>query len=560
MIAPDRIAGRRKIPPLTLLRAFWKRKLLAGVVTLLTAATGLGIVYSLPAIYRSETLILVESQRIPEEFVRATVETNLQDRLSSLSQQILSYTRLLEIVKQFDLYKEDRAKRPEEEIIERMRSDIQITIEKGWSRDRPGAFRIAYEGKDPQVVERVANELGNLFIGENLKAREVQALGTSEFLDTQVAEAAGRLRDQEAKLGQYKQKFTGQLPQQENALIAEMGRLQVQLQGVQDAMNRTQQNQVMIESALAAAQESSSALEKMAGRVAAGAENPSEQTRGGSGAMASSEAIQSELDTLRARYTDSHPSVKAARELLAKAREREKNAAASVKLAEDPVGAAPGRAPQARETSQSFTLSQSLLREKERVKGLQAQRGVAVQQLAALAVDQKALLTQIEAVQSRVSRLPVREQEMASVTRDYEISKANYQSLLDKKLAAQMATEMERNQKSERFKVLDTARVPEKPISPNRPLFGALSGLVALVLGVGLGMGLELRRGTVLGEWEMPGDVPVLGRVPIIPEDAASADRGGRRRKLRLAAALSVLLLVMAGAVGAGLYLRWFSI
>ena len=326
MIAPDRVARRRKLPPLTLLRAFWKRKLLAGVVALFVAVVGLGIVYSLPATYRSETLILVESQRIPEEFVKATVETNLQDRLSSLSQQILSYTRLLEVVKQFDLYKEDRASRPEEEIIERMRSDIQITIEKGWSRDRPGAFRVAYEGKDPQLVERVANRLGSLFIDENLKAREVQALGTSEFLDQQLTEATRRLSEQEALLGKYKQKFTGQLPQQENALIAEMSRLQVQLQGVHDAMNRTQQNQLMIESALAAAQESSSAIEKMVQQIAAEAENPSEQPRGGSVSMATSEVIQRQLDMLRARYTDNHPEVKAAQELLAKAREREKNA------------------------------------------------------------------------------------------------------------------------------------------------------------------------------------------------------------------------------------------
>jgi uncharacterized protein involved in exopolysaccharide biosynthesis len=388
----------------------------------------------------------------------------------------------------------------------------------------------------------------------------VQALGTSEFLDNQLVEAGKRLRDQEALLGQYKQKFSGQLPQQENALIAEMGRLQVQLQGVQDSMNRTQQSKVVTESALAAAQESSSALEELARQIAAGAEYPSELPRGGSAAMATSEVIQRELDALRARYTDSHPMVKAAQGLLAKAREREKNAAALLAAAEEPVAAGPGKPPQAKEISKSFTLSQSLLREKERVTGLQAQREVTLQQLAALEQDKKAILKQLEAVQSRVSRLPVREQELATVNRDYEISKANYQSLLDKKLAAQMATEMERNQKSERFRVLDPARVPERPISPNRPLFGALSGLVALVLGVGLGLGVELRRGTVLGEWEMPGDVPVLGRVPIIPEDATSDSRDGRRRKLRLAAALSVLLLVMAGVVGAGLYLRWFSI
>lgn len=557
MITPDRTVGERKIPPLSLLRALWKRKLLAGVVILFTAALGVGIVYSLPAIYRSETLILVESQRIPEEFVKSTVETNLQDRLSSLSQEILSYSRLLGVVKQLDLYKEDRASRPEEEIIERMRADIHITIEKGWSKDRPGAFRVAYEGKDPRLAERVANRLGSLFIDENLKTREGQALGTSEFLDNQLNEAAKRLQEQEAKMGRYKLKYSGQLPQQENALIAEMGRTQVQLQGVQDAISRAQQNKVMAESLLSAAQESSAALEDMARQVAAGADVPHELPTNRSVAL-SSTTIERELDVLRTRYTENHPAVRVTKELLAKVQAREEAASAASAPAEDTAGAAT-RGPQQTETAKAPAFSQSVLREKERVKGLQAQREVAVQQLAALEADQKSLLKQLEAIQGRVSTLPLREQEMAAVTRDYEISKADYRSLLDKKLAAQMATEMERNQKSERFKVLDTARVPVMPIRPNRPLFGALSGLLAVVLGVGVALGTELRRGMVLGEWEMPGDVLVLGRVPIIPEDAPEI-RIPRSRKLRLVAAVGVLLLLVAGAVGAGLYFRWFPV
>jgi polysaccharide chain length determinant protein (PEP-CTERM system associated) len=560
MIAPDRTAGTWKIPPLSLLRAFWKRKRLAGTVTLVAAAVAVVVVYRLPAVYRSETLILVESQRIPEEFVKSTVETNLQDRLSSLSQQILSYTRLLEVVNQFDLYREERASLAEEQIIEKMRSDIDLTVEKGWAKDRPGAFRIAYEGRDPKVVERVANRLGSLFIEENLKTREVQALGTSEFLDTQLAEAAKRLQEQEARLGQYKLKYSGQLPQQENALIAELSRLQVQLQGIQDAINRTQQGKLMTESALAAAEESESALEQITKQVSAGAESPAELSRSQSLGMVSSESIERELDMLRTRYTDNHPAVKAAQELLAKAREREAKASAIPALARNAGEAAAGTADQAKEAAKSLPLSQSVLKEKERIKGLRAQREVAVQQLSALETDRKALLKRIEAVQARVSTLPIREQELATVTRDYEISKANYQSLLDKKLAAQMATEMERNQKSERFRVLDAARVPERPIWPNRPLFGAAGGLVAVVLGIGLGLGVELPRGVVLGEWEMPKDVPVLGRIPVIPEEDASRTRSRKRRKLCLAAALGMLLLAAAGAVGVGLYFQWFSI
>lgn len=554
MIAPDRAVGKKKIPPLSLFRAFWKRKVLAGVVFVLAAAIGLGIVYALPAIYRSETLILVESQRIPEEFVKATVETNLQDRLSNLSQQILSYERLRGVVKKFGLYKEELATRPEEEVIGRMRSDISLTPEKGWSKDRPGAFRIAYEGKDPKLVERVASELASLFLEKNLETREVQAIGTSDFLNNQLTEAAKRLEDQEALLGTYKQRFSGELPQQENALIAEMSRMQVQLQGIQDGINRAQQAKVMTESALVSAQESASSLEEFAGKISASAEIPVPEGPRGSMAAASSVMIQRELDSLLLQYKPSHPAVRLAQALLAKAQEREKLAAATA--AEAPT---PASAPPAKDIGKSFTLSQTVLREKQRVKGLQAQLEAIGRQIDALEKDQKTLLKQIEGVQARVARLPIREQELAKVTRDHEISKASYQSLLDKKLSAQMATDMERNQKSERFVVLDAARVPTVPVRPNRPLFGGLSILAALLLGPGLALGMELRRGRVLGEWEMPGDIPILGRVPILPEDAPEGGKS-RSRKLRLVATACLLMLMAAGAVGAGLYFRWFPV
>jgi hypothetical protein len=162
--------------------------------------------------------------------------------------------------------------------------------------------------------------------------------------------------------------------------------------------------------------------------------------------------------------------------------------------------------------------------------------------------------------EGRLSRLPVREQEMAQVTRDYEISKANYRSLLDKKLSAEMSTDMERRQKSERFTVIDPARVPEKPFKPNRPLFWSLGVAAGLILGIASGVALELRKNVVLGEWELPDGVSVLGRLPYIDMAVPPVRSGSGRirsllanRKLRLAVVSSAVFSLL-GIAAVGFY------
>jgi hypothetical protein len=166
----------------------------------------------------------------------------------------------------------------------------------------------------------------------------------------------------------------------------------------------------------------------------------------------------------------------------------------------------------------------------------------------------------MSATQARVGKLPLREQEMAQITRDYEISKANYRSLLDKKNAAEMATDMERRQKSERFTIIDPARAPEKPVQPNRPLLYTLASVLSLVLGLAVGFGREYRKGVLLGEWELPPDLNIIGRLPVIRIAAASEEAGAPQpgkparpalARRRWAVVASGLLLAIALAVGA---------
>ena len=263
MIAQKSGALKPELTPLSLARMLWKGKLGAALIALGGGAITFAVVHYLPAVYRSEALILVDSQRIPEKYVSSSVNSEVQDRLMTIRQQILSTTRLLKIIDSFGLYKEERKKLVQEEIIEKMQQDISIKIEKGWVRDRPGAFRVGYEGQNPALVTEVANQLANLFIEENLRAREKEAEGTADFIENQLKEAKKTLDDLEARVSQYKLQHNGELPQQETSLSGTLNRLQVELQGNQDGLNRAQQNRIVLQSNLTMAEASEAALARV---------------------------------------------------------------------------------------------------------------------------------------------------------------------------------------------------------------------------------------------------------------------------------------------------------
>ena len=575
-------AGRKfRLQPLSLVRMFWKHKLLCVLVWAAVTVCSAAVVYKLANVYRAEAVILVESQRIPEKLVAPTINDDLKDRLSSLSQQILISTRLLEIVTKFDLYHEERGARTQEEIIEMMRGDIGIQLETSWAEakkadSRPSAFRVTYEGPNPTVVAQVANQLATLFIDENIQAREVQAVGTSEFLASQLDAAKLRLEEQESKLGEYKLKFNGQLPEQENALIAEASQIQVHLQGLNQEIDRIEQTRAMQETALASAQASETAISQLFEQLNSPAQARAIASASGEPAK-TSERLQEELEKLMLVYTDQHPDVRRLRDLIPLTRKEEE------KHENPPNKAAPGSGPvdsatKAPEDASSVSmivtvpkirneralqLSEALIRSKEETEKLKTQQDLAAKEIARLKDERKTVQARLDSLQKGIGRLPIREQELASIKRDYEISKANYQSLLDKKLSAEMATDMERRQKAERFTIIDPARVPEKPVKPNRPLLYALCSFGGLLLGIASAMGRELKTNAILGEWELPKGVPVLGRIPrIVPAVALPSPDGlspnVTRNKVRLALIWSSALVVALG-VAAGFYFGKFG-
>jgi len=505
------------ISPLSVAKAVWDHKYLCAALWVALTCGSVYVIYRLPAVYRAETAILVESQHIPERYVSATVTPDLQDRLNVLSEQVLSASRLNEMIEKYDLYKQDRKRLVREELLAKMRSDITIKPSRA-GVSGPGAFRISYQGPNPVIVAQVANQIGSFFIDENIRQRATEAEGTSEFLEHQMSEAKKRLEEQEGMLSQYKLAHSGELPEQENALLSTIGQTKVQLVGVQDALNRAQQNKIMLESSLSNAQASTSVSQTLS---ATPSTEPSEA--GGSEAPApqpqkESQRLTTQLAALTIRYGPQHPEVRRIKAELQRALDAEAlaespstepehsetanakaPAAASGRLRQIPSGAAPG-----------------LPMHHERIDNLKVQIATADREIEGLNNERRSIQLNLSSLEKHIENLPLREQQLASVTRDYETTKAAYQSLLDKKLAADVAADMEKRQKAERFVPLEIARVPEKPIKPQRQLLAAGAALFALALSMALGAALEFRKGVMLGEWELPGSVTILGRIPVM--------------------------------------------
>lgn len=481
-----------EISPLSLARTLWKSKTLIGLIWIFLCLLSGAAVYMIPPEYRAEAVILVDGQKIPERYVASTANADVQDRLATISQQILATDHLQKIIDAYHLYERERARLPQEEIIETMRKDIKIVLERGWSQERPGAFRISYQGRDPFTVAEVANQIGNLFIEENLRTRENHAEGTSEFIEDQLQEAKKALSALEGQVEEYKLKHKGELPEQESSLAGALSRAQVELQSNQDAIAQAEQSKTMLSTSLSMAESTAQVLERAAAR------SPS-PVAPAAGATSSSAALQAQLDALRLRYTAQHPDVQRLEKLLGQARQAE-----AATRQDNPAAPAPE------------PVLGDLLQQRERIASLRTEHGLASHELDLRTAARKNILKTIAALESRMDALPVREHELTALSRDYEIAKANYKSLLDKRIAANMATALEHRQQGERFTMIDPAQPPSKPFSPDRLAWLSLAAMLSLAIAVVAGMAREMQRNVLLGEWELPPEIPILGRITAI--------------------------------------------
>jgi succinoglycan biosynthesis transport protein ExoP len=480
---------------LSIARMLWNKRWLVLALWLALSALGIFVAWALPPVYKAEAVVLVDSQKIPEAFVSSTVQGDVADRLALISQSVMTSSRLLQIIKDFGLYAHELDHLTREELLGKIREDIKVEFEKNWTGDRMKAFRLSYQGRDPKVVADVTNRLAGLYVAENTRARENQAEQTVQFLSKQLREAKLSLDAQDQKVARFKQEHNGSLPEQENSLLASLSNATVEMQGIQASIARAEENKLTLEASLAAAESSAANLQASLAREAKG-------LSGGASAVPRSVTLAEQLRAMRLKYTADHPDVKTLERALEEARRQE---------AEQPTASTPDPI-----DNRPVRTSPELMQLHERVASLRAQIDAVNHQIASYEKQRDQLSASVGDYQARMGRLPLVEQEMADLKRNYDESAASYNSLLQKKLAAGIATDMERSQKSERFTVIDPAHAPQTPQKPMRLVIALASVAIGLVLALAVGLGLEFRKGTLLGEWELPAGTVVLGRVPPI--------------------------------------------
>lgn len=456
---------------------------------LIAAATAVWV-HRLPDQYRSETVILVVPQRVPESYVRSTVTTRIEDRLQSLVQQILSRTRLERIVNDFDLYAKERKTGIMEDVIERMRHDIGVEVLRGDS------FRISYVGDDPRMVMRVTERLASLFIEENLKDREVLADDTNQFLEAQLEDARRRLIEQEKKVESYRRAYAGQLPSQVDSNLQVLHSSETQLQSIAESMDRDRDRHLLLERQLADLEQQP---DETPAPVSGAAQTPEQQLA----------KFKDTLATMQLRLKPDHPDIQRISRAI---RDLEQ------KIAED-GGTAPGD-PSPRDLSRH-----------KRMDDVRAELQVLDRQIAKKQADQDRLRDDMKTYRARLESAPTRESEMTEMNRDYETLQELYKSLLSKKEESKIAANLERRQIGEQFKLLDPARIAEKPFSPNRMrlnLMGMGGGLAISLLLVGL---LEYRDRSFKTDAEVTRvlALPVLAVIPLM-RTAAEQKWAWRRR------------------------------
>jgi polysaccharide chain length determinant protein (PEP-CTERM system associated) len=476
----------------------FRRKWWIIISFLLTLLAGLTYVLMAPKIYEAQTLILVQPQRVPEDFVRSIVPDTVEGRLRTITQQVTSRTNLEKIIREHQLYSSpDNGMLMDSKVL-LLRQNININVSHSRSRDRDtNAFTITFRGKEPKKVMKVTNALASNFIEENIRTRESQARGTSEFLSDELESVRKRLIKSEEDLKKYRENYMGGLPEQLQTNLSIMERLQGHLDQINSSLREAENRRITIQTQIAE-------QERERGRRQA-AGQPPVQDEEGNGIT----ALKNELASLETRYTENHPDVIRLKKRIAQLEAERVDSSVQTTSSVDKPADLPEADQALRRQLQEVALE---------IKGYKA--------------EINKTRSQIAWYEKKVEETPKREQELLSLERDYENLKELYNSILSRKLEAEIAVSMEKKQKGEQFRIIDEAIIPMRPVEPDMKKIL----LLTLALGFGLGCGLAYLKEMMDTSFKTPEDVeeefqlPVLVSMPI--RYTAREEKSIKRKKV----------------------------
>jgi polysaccharide chain length determinant protein (PEP-CTERM system associated) len=506
----------RKYTPEDIVALVWRRKWLVVVAVCLMSATALVLSRRLPDMYESETLILVIPQRVPESYVRSTVTVRIEDRLRSISQEILNRSRLEQIIRDFNLYSEQLKTRPMEQVVASMRGNVFVDTV------RDDAFKVRFVSDSPRTAMIVADRLATMFIEENVRDREGQATGTNDFLQSQLDDARARLQMHEEKLEVYRKRYSGELPTQLEGNLHVIQATQNQIQGLTESINRDRDRRLGLERSMS--EPGSAAGSDLPGTADAPVDAETK-------AYQDLDKARAELRELQVRLRSEHPDVIAKVRAIADLERKVREA----------VNAEPGAVP-------ARPLTANAREQRTRGRQYQAEIDKLDQQISGKEAEMQRLRQVMSDYQRRVEAVPGHESELTALTRDYETLQKIYSELLGKKESSQMSANLERQQAGEQFRILDPARIPERPVSPNRPQIIAIAAALGLLMAVGLIGFLEYRDMTLRTEDEIVRTLvlPVIAAIPVM---LAVADV--KRRRRNRVVMITATLVLISGATAA---------
>ena len=424
-------------------RRWW----IIAIPALLAPILAVAITYHLTPVYTSQTLVLIEPQTVPDTYVKPIIAQDLDSRLASMKEQILSRSRLEPIIERFNLGTpgmdmDDKVTKTRKDIgIMPIHSEIQ------GSGGLPGFF-ISFTASDPHTAQLVCREITSLFVSESLQARQQSAEGTTQFLKGQLDQAKANLDSQDQKLAEFQRQYMGTLPEQQQPNMDMLTSLNTQLDAATQSLTRMEQDKSLEDALLS--QESRQAQVVPGQRSTPQAQEIELQK------------LEAQLADLRTKYTADYPDVVATERQISDLRKQMATA--------PPPAAANAPAPTHYDSpgvlqlrAQATALGQAILQKRQ---------------------QQAAIQSQIRTYQDRIQSTPLVEAKMKDLTRDHQTAQDFYDSLLTKMNNSQMATDLERRQEGEQFRVMDDANLPDAPTFPKRGVFAA-GGFV-----VGLGLGL----------------------------------------------------------------------
>jgi polysaccharide chain length determinant protein (PEP-CTERM system associated) len=501
----------RQYTPEEILRLLWCRKwiVVAGVVLFTGAAVAASL--QIPNEYKSETLILVVPQRVPDSYVHSTITLRIEDRLRSMREQILSRSRLEKVITDFDLYPDMRRTVPMEQVVQQMLPDIDV------EPIRDDAFKVSFVSTSPRTAMIVADRLASMFIDEAARDREVMADGTNRFLESQLEDARTRLVEHEKKLEEFRRRNSGELPSQLESNLQVIRTAQQQVTSLNESIDHDRDRRLVLEKNVS---------DTLTGGLTSTAD-------GGDGATGASrtldllERARGELKALELRLKPEHPDIAAKKRSIAELQRRVQEETSGTGQTATPVGAPQTATDVVRQARARSTQAEIVKLDKQI-----AQKETEIERLKQVSIE----------YQRRVDSLPGHESEMTALMRDYDTLQKIYSSLLAKKEDSKISANLEREQVGEQFKMLDPARLPERPYSPNRVRIALIGLAVGLLLGIGLAGFFEYRDTTLRTEDEILKMLmlPVVAAIPML---IAVADRRRQRRNLMILAAASILLI-----------------